>query len=706
VFEQFHPITFQYLGGMVVSLLISIYVLKENVRERSYQSFFVFGLCIAIWEITAFLHRNAPGPELSDLFLRIDILFTIFAQQFLLLTILNIRGWNRLHVAIFSPLAVVLPSFFLVRFKLYYTAYGWSYTILEDPISLVNLWVFYLYVIAILVTLIVLIWKFPALRNKFMVILSGYLIYIAIILIVNLIIFPRYPSFPPLGGIVSLLMFLFIAYSFKLKTPLRTAITPTRTKIEEGLSFFLTEAFNSIPGEIFGRKIFEFNDFLDRSGLSSTARLEKNKLIILRSELNKKDINEFSQLIFNVLNYLKKKPWNPKLVESFVCVINMVYNELECLAGKEAAQLFLKNIVEKYDDFLKLTDALYGLANGAALYFIEKDESLDAEEDWRATLKIYKRLLFATLQDFYAIVGEELFKRALTYDLIRYVNFEGLKFAGVPSTERLERILEEMPVNERIRRLKESHNALIAWLIDSVTDSPQLESVVEKFRKIFHLNMRKIRELNVQQNLFEVIVSSLPEKLAKSFCLIEGFTEKDAIRFSSKIGYSPQQLLGCSVLFKFDPDKNYEQIVNDFLIENLAYGRLCCIFTRRNSRVHKISMKKHDVSIFLLSPITPKIQKISEAETILPIADLSRILGIVQEESSEGKNHIALIFDNLSDIILMVGFEATYKFTRHLIDMTSMLKIPALFLMNEKAHRKEIVSAFEGLFEVSYAQHP
>jgi hypothetical protein len=689
---------------MVVSLLVSIYVLKENVKEPSYQSFFAFGLCIAIWEITAFLHRNAPGPELSELFLRIDILFTIIAQQFLLLTILNIRGWNRLYLAIFSPLAVVLPSFFLVRFKLYYTVYGWSYIILEDPISLVNLWFFYIYVIAILITLVVLIWRFPTLRNKFMVIMSGYLIYIAIILVVNLIIFPTNPDFPPLGGIVSLLMFLFIAYSFKLKTPLRAMITPTRTKIGESLSFFLTEVFNSLPGEIFGRKIFEFNNFLDESGLGSTARLEKDKLIILRGELDKRDINELSQLIFNILSYLEEKRWDPKLVESFVCVINTVYSELECLRGKEAAQLFLKSIIEKHGHFLKLTDALYGLANGAALDFIEKDESLDAEDDWKATLRIYKRLLFATLQDFYATVGEELFKRALTYDLIRYVNFEGLRFAGVLSTERLERILEELPVNERIRRLKESYNAFIAWLIDSIISTPQLESVVERFRRVFHLNIHKVRELNVQQSLLEVIVSSLPEKLAKSFCLIEGFTERDAVRFSSKIGFSPQQLLGCGVLFKFDPDKHYERVVNDFLIENLAYGRLCCIFTRRNSRIHRISMNKRDVSIFLLSPITSKIQKTSEAETVLPVTDLSGILGIVQEKSSEGKNPIAIIFDSLSDIVLMVGFEAAYKFTRHLIDMISMLKIPALFLINEKAHRKEVVSAFEGLFEVLYVQ--
>ncbi|RLI34351.1 hypothetical protein DRO53_03745, partial [Candidatus Bathyarchaeota archaeon] len=142
-------------------------------------------------------------------------------------------------------------------------------------------------------------------------------------------------------------------------------------------------------------------------------------------------------------------------------------------------------------------------------------------------------------------------------------------------------------------------------------------------------------------------------------------------------------------------------VVEDFITENLAHYRECYVLTRKNSRIYKIASKKPGTRIFLLSPTASKIEKVSEREVIMPVTDPTAVIGFLKNLTKEEK-HTAIVFDNLSDFMLLLDAKTTYKFTRHLIDIISDSKLPSLFLINWKTHDSSELASFEALFEVIY----
>ena len=90
----------------------------------------------------------------------------------------------------------------------------------------------------------------------------------------------------------------------------------------------------------------------------------------------------------------------------------------------------------------------------------------------------------------------------------------------------------------------------------------------------------------------------------------------------------------------------------------------------------------------------------SEKETLLPASDLSVLLDtFARIQKVEIKKTINMLFDNLSDTILVCGFEKTYKFMRFLLETVSSPKATALFIFNPTAHDPATSSSIRGLFQ-------
>jgi hypothetical protein len=60
---------------------------------------------------------------------------------------------------------------------------------------------------------------------------------------------------------------------------------------------------------------------------------------------------------------------------------------------------------------------------------------------------------------------------------------------------------------------------------------------------------------------------------------------------------------------------------------------------------------------------------------------------------------INVIFDNLSDLVLSLGFEKTYHFTKYATEILASPRVTALFLLNASAHDPEVVQSLRSLFE-------
>ena len=180
----------------------------------------------------------------------------------------------------------------------------------------------------------------------------------------------------------------------------------------------------------------------------------------------------------------------------------------------------------------------------------------------------------------------------------------------------------------------------------------------------------------------------------------ESFTDKDLERFSSPIKLTHQELERTTVLFKFISDTNYESKIEDFVREGIANGEKVYVFTRMESRVNSILKNLEEINLIFLSISPSSLVKINDRVKIVQITDISQILGTIMsmkytdEESS-------VIFDNLTDFLLLTNFEQTYKMTRHALDLQASSRIHSLFLINKDAHSKEIIAAFESLFRIT-----
>jgi hypothetical protein len=69
---------------------------------------------------------------------------------------------------------------------------------------------------------------------------------------------------------------------------------------------------------------------------------------------------------------------------------------------------------------------------------------------------------------------------------------------------------------------------------------------------------------------------------------------------------------------------------------------------------------------------------------------LNKILETHTEENA------FFVFDNISGLIELVGFDKTYKFLLYVIDILPQTKATAIFLLNKSAHEPQVISRIRG----------
>ena len=169
--------------------------------------------------------------------------------------------------------------------------------------------------------------------------------------------------------------------------------------------------------------------------------------------------------------------------------------------------------------------------------------------------------------------------------------------------------------------------------------------------------------------------------------------------FSKRIGVPHAELLGRRFLLEFDPTSAYERIVDDFAKEALANLEPIYVFTRSVSGVRESLAQQRSIRFVLMSSSESTSKSISENEIVLPGDNTPLVLDIVREILAKHADECSfLIFDSLSELIMSVGFEKACKFLLCLIEMLSLEKTTALFLLNKSAHEPHVASQIRGLF--------
>jgi hypothetical protein len=175
--------------------------------------------------------------------------------------------------------------------------------------------------------------------------------------------------------------------------------------------------------------------------------------------------------------------------------------------------------------------------------------------------------------------------------------------------------------------------------------------------------------------------------------------------FSKALGLTHQQMAGRNILFEFDPASNYEETIQKFATEALANAEPTAIFTRRGSAIYSALREQKAVKFFCLTQQVSVPKSTSENEMLLPANDTSLMLDVFNKAlEAIPDGNINVVFDSLSDLIMSIGFEKTYRFIRYAIEMLTSPRTTIMFLLNQTAHDSQIANSLRGLFS-NYVSH-
>jgi len=174
---------------------------------------------------------------------------------------------------------------------------------------------------------------------------------------------------------------------------------------------------------------------------------------------------------------------------------------------------------------------------------------------------------------------------------------------------------------------------------------------------------------------------------------------EDVDSFSRSIGLDHERLFGRRILLEFDPDSNYEKVVDRLAKESIANVEPIFIFTSSTSPIRTHLAEQPAIKFFLTSLSTSISKSTSENEVLLPAKNTPLILDTLSKVlETYADANACFVFDILSELLMTTTPERTFTFLRHALDLLSSEKITSLFLLNTSAHQTEVVSQLRNLF--------
>lgn len=154
-------------------------------------------------------------------------------------------------------------------------------------------------------------------------------------------------------------------------------------------------------------------------------------------------------------------------------------------------------------------------------------------------------------------------------------------------------------------------------------------------------------------------------------------------KFSASLGLAHEQVAGRKILMEFDPAAPYEQAISDFVKEFSENGNDVVLITRPSGKVAGMADGK-------------SIQFIQISAQLM----LSPIL------EEHAKKNVAIVYDNITDIIISDGIKVAYAFIKSALERLADGKITVLFLINPSAHPENEASTIRSIFanQVSFGK--
>jgi hypothetical protein len=156
------------------------------------------------------------------------------------------------------------------------------------------------------------------------------------------------------------------------------------------------------------------------------------------------------------------------------------------------------------------------------------------------------------------------------------------------------------------------------------------------------------------------------------------------------------------VLLEVDPTTNFETALTGLARAKTSAGGLVYIFTSKGSPVYNSLGGIPGVRFYVMtSKVSYPSPSDKENELLIPQNDMAVLLDLLDKTvSSTGETAISLVFDNLSDFILYLGFESTYKFLKQANEILDRPKASSVYIVTVGAHDERMISLTKSLFRM------
>jgi len=323
---------------------------------------------MASWLALAFLHRNSSTTELSRFFFRIDLFFAAMSCAFLVITILCISKPKKIYLWILLPVFLIgLYALYKAPFEIIPSNFGWSYRFMSD-FSVLFVIMQASYIVFFISALILMIRKTSSrvLVKKYSFILFAYIIIYFGGLGGSSLIISRNPNFPPFGGIVSFLQFLFIAYALTLRPEKiipNSGLKEPINELSQSYIEFLNKLQVTVPGKELGESSFRFIDYIEAMGLEKVVVSKSGAPVFEADKFTEENIREAPD---NILRVIKQHPWAADITNDFIPILLRTYKLLQS-QSESRRNGWLNQILENHGGFLFKHDMLTELSKDAQL---------------------------------------------------------------------------------------------------------------------------------------------------------------------------------------------------------------------------------------------------------------------------------------------------------------------------------------------------
>lgn len=169
--------------------------------------------------------------------------------------------------------------------------------------------------------------------------------------------------------------------------------------------------------------------------------------------------------------------------------------------------------------------------------------------------------------------------------------------------------------------------------------------------------------------------------------------------FSAAAGF-PEGFQGRLFLLETSSSTNYEGSVLDFVQEMTSAGSSAFVFTSKGSPVYNAVRKKPGVRVYTFSSSVSYPNETEDPDEILvPAVDPPILLDVLNKIVTINPGaKITVVYDSLSDLVLSIGLQESYKFVRQANGILNRTNVAAMFLMTLGAHEEQTVNLVKSLF--------